>query len=156
MQHYIAAPKALVPFKRLFHNVRNPKQTLVGTATENMEPYAMKQATRTSWKTLPSPDERVRLVIPEIFSDSVGDRIRGGHIPVDMDDRWFIYFENDWLHFHRSWTGAQIFALRLDDCPAGVRVTDAWASRDLEQYRSAGVKQDQQLVLSLIHNYFGQ
>ena len=95
----------------------------------------MEQATRTSWQTLPPPDERERLVVSEIFSDAAGDRMRGGHVPVDMYDRWFIYFENGWLHFHRSWTGAHIFALRLDGCPAGVRVVDAWASRDLKQYR---------------------
>ena len=116
----------------------------------------MDQATRTSWKTLPPPDKHERLVVPETFSGAAGDRMRGGHVPVDMDDRWFIYFEDGWLHFHRSWTGAHIFALRLDGCPAGVRVVDAWASRDPDQYRSVGVEQDRHKVVSLIHSYFGR
>jgi len=116
----------------------------------------MDQATRTSWKTLPPPHERAPLVVSEIFSDLTGDRMREGHIPVDMDDRWFIYFEGGWLHFHRSWTGAHIFALRLDGCVAGVRVVDGWASRDSQQYRSPGAEQDRQTVVGLIHSYFGQ
>src|ERR1700756_5303385 len=106
----------------------------------------MDQATRTSWKTLPHPDKHERLVVPETFFGAAGDRMRGGHVPVDMDDRWFIYFEDGWLHFHHSWTGAHLFALRLDGCPAGVRVVDAWASRDPDQYRSVGVEQDRHKV----------
>jgi len=116
----------------------------------------MGQTTRASWKTLPSPDRRERLDVPEIFSDAAADRMRCGHVPVDMDDRWFIYFEDGWLHFHRSWTGAHIFALRLDGCLAGVRVIEGWASREPEQYRSPGIEQDRQIVVGLIHSRFGQ
>lgn len=58
----------------------------------SMKSLEMDQATRTSWKTLPPPHERAPLVVSEIFLDLTGDRMREGHIPVDMDDRWFIYF----------------------------------------------------------------
>lgn len=98
----------------------------------------------------------MRLEVSEVFSDAVAERMRGGHIPVDMDDRWFIYFEDGWLHFHRSWTGAHIFALRLDASPVGVQVMDGWASRDAEQYRSSDIDLDRERVVRLIHSYFGK
>nr|WP_199039636.1 hypothetical protein [Dyella sp. ASV24] len=116
----------------------------------------MTNATRTSWKTLPPPKERARLNVPEIFSDATAERMLTGHIPEDMDDKWFIYAEDGWLHFHRSWTGAHIFALRLDGSSAGVRVIDAWASRDVEQYTSTDIELDKERLLRLVHRYFGQ
>lgn len=116
----------------------------------------MSPATRTSWKTLPAPAMRERLEVPEIFSDLAGERMIEGHVPNDMDDRWFIYFENGWLHFHRSWTGALVFALRLDGCAAGVRIVEGWASRESEQYRSQGIEHDRKMVVGLIQSYFGQ
>ncbi len=73
-----------------------------------------------------------------------------GHLPRDMDDKWFIFFSNGWLYFHRSWTGACIYGVRLDGSPTGVRVADAWASRDTDQYRSPGLDADVTLVQQLI------
>ncbi len=32
-----------------------------------------------------------------------------GIVPCHMEDKWFIYFENNNLHCHRSWTGYCIF-----------------------------------------------
>jgi hypothetical protein len=37
-----------------------------------------------------------------------------GCIPRDMDDRWFIYLEGEWVHLHRSWTGFCIYQVRLE------------------------------------------
>ena len=113
------------------------------------------EAARSSWKTLPPPDQRAELEFCTVFTDAQGERMRQGHVPTDMDDKWFIFFENGWLHFHRSWTGAEIFALKLDGSPAGVRVVDGWASRAEEQYRSSGIERDQELILTLIRSYFG-
>lgn len=115
----------------------------------------MNQATRASWKTLPPPERREPLMMSGTFSGASGDRMRCGHVPVDMDDRWFIYFEDGWLHFHRSWTGAHIFAVSLEGSPAGVRVVDGWASRDTEHYRSSDIEHDRRTIIGLVLRYFG-
>ncbi|WP_243395651.1 hypothetical protein [Sphingomonas oleivorans] len=67
-----------------------------------------------------------------------------------MDDKWFIFFENGWLYFHRSRTGACIYGLRLDGSPHGVRVIEGWVSRDREHYNSPGIEQDKKMVQQLI------
>jgi hypothetical protein len=36
-----------------------------------------------------------------------------------MEDHWFIFAEDDVVHFHRSWTGAEVYALRLRRLPDG-------------------------------------
>ena len=103
---------------------------------------------------MPLPVEREHFELPELFSDADGERIMLGHIPEDMDDKWFIFFEEGWLYFHRSWTGHCIFAVRLDGSPNGIRVTDAWASRNREQYNSAGLETDISMVRQLIASRF--
>jgi hypothetical protein len=36
-----------------------------------------------------------------------------GLIPRAMEDKWYIYFENDCLYFHRSWTGLEILCAEI-------------------------------------------
>ncbi len=107
-------------------------------------------ATRASWKTLPLPSERERFDFPVLYSDSDAERMRLGHVPTAMEDKWFIFFENGWLYFHRSWSGACVFGLKLDGSPNGVRVTEAWVSRDQAQFPTSGVMSERQLVQDLI------
>ena len=89
-------------------------------------------------------------MLPLLFTDLDGERMRLGFIPKDMDDRWFIFFENGWLYFHRSWTGDCIFGVKLDGFPGGVRVTDAWASRDTSRYNSPGAEVETAQIESLV------
>jgi len=110
----------------------------------------MYTATRSSWKTQPLPAQREPLELPLLFSDAEGERLILGHIPEDQDDRWFIFFENGWLYFHRSWTGACIYGLRLDGSPNGVRVVEAWVSAEKEHYKSLGPEHDVWMVQQLI------
>ena len=98
------------------------------------------------------PTKRRRLDIPLLFTDSEAQQMVGGHIPDDMDDKWFIYFENGWLHFHRSWTGHCIYNLRLDGSPAGVRIAEAWVNGDKSEYNSPGEDTDIRLIEQLIRN----
>lgn len=110
----------------------------------------MAPATRSSWKIQPLPLEREHFELPLLLTDADAERIKLGHIPMDMDDKWFIFFEDGWLYFHRSWTGHCIYGVRLDGSPNGVRVVDAWASRDREDYNSPGLSTDVRMVRQLI------
>lgn len=112
----------------------------------------MTNVTRTSWKTQPLPLEREKFDLILLFSDADGERLRRGHIPSNMEDKWFIFFEDGWLYLHRSWTGHCIFALRLDGSPNGVRVVEAWANRDPQQYKAPGTDADRHMVKELIRS----
>jgi hypothetical protein len=67
-----------------------------------------------------------------------------------MEDKWFIYFAEGWLRFHRSWTGAYIYGLCLDRSPAGALVIDSWVNRDPEQYKGKDAEYDRLLLRFLI------
>ena len=95
----------------------------------------MKQATKLDWQLFPIPENQAVLKINRVFSRSQMDRIRHGVIPRYMDERWFIYFEDNALYLHRSWTGYYVFIVSLIEIE-----NDAWhishclVSRDKEQY----------------------
>lgn len=107
-------------------------------------------ATQSSWKNLTWPDQREHFELPLHFTDCEAETLRLGFIPRDMDDRWFIFFEDGWLYFHRSWTGDCIYGVRLDGTPSGVRVVDAWASRDRDRYNSPGIEDETRRVADLL------
>jgi hypothetical protein len=110
------------------------------------------RATHESWKSkcLPLPARREPLGFEAFFTDSEAEQMMLGVVPQQMEDKWFIHYEDGWLRFYRSWTGAAIYALRLDGSPAGVRVVDSWVSRDPQQYAGRDTAYDRRLVRFLI------
>jgi len=110
----------------------------------------MTKAKREDWKTLEPPPQREDLGYSAVFSLSDVEKITNGLIPIEMEDKWFIFFSDSWLYFHRSWTGALIYALKFDFHPDGVRVIDSWVNRDPEQYGELDFVYDRRLVDFLI------
>jgi hypothetical protein len=110
----------------------------------------MTRASSTSWKTLPHPEQREPLAFAAEFTDAETEQLVFGLIPREMEDKWFIFFHQGWLLFHRSWTGACIYGLRLEAMRGGARVADSWVSRDPAQYKGTEVDYDRKLVRFLI------
>jgi hypothetical protein len=73
-----------------------------------------------------------------------------GFVPQAVKDKWFVYLEAGWLNFHRSWTGAHVYALRLEPSAAGWDVVESWVNRDREQYAWTATAYDRQLVWFLV------
>jgi O-acetyl-ADP-ribose deacetylase (regulator of RNase III) len=95
-------------------------------------------ATHASWmKVLPLPEKRARIPFQRDFDGADQRRIAAGLVPEAMEDKWFIYLEDDWLYLHRSWTGVCIYAVRLRPIGPGSAVEEAWANRDTTQYSKA-------------------
>ena len=107
-------------------------------------------AAATDWNHLPPPTEREDLGFEAVFTEAETDQLIDGVVPIAMEDKWFIYFDEGWLRFHRSWTGAFIYGLRLERLSNGYRVQESWVSRDPEQYGCRDTKYDRQLVRFLI------
>ena len=70
-----------------------------------------------------------QLPYDRFFYDSEAKKILDGFKPRDMDDKWFIYAEEGWVYFIRSWSGKYIFGLKLDGSPAGVHITTAGSTQ---------------------------
>ena len=81
------------------------------------------RATKSSWKIRKPPCKREPLGYEHVFNETDAERLQHGLIPQGMEDKWFAYFEDGWLHLHRSWTGSLIYWIKLSSCPGGMHVT---------------------------------
>lgn len=110
----------------------------------------MTRATITSWKTLPRPEQREALEFDALFDDTETGALVQGLIPREMEDKWFICFHGGWLLFHRSWTGACIYGLRLERSARGAQVAESWVNRNPAQHKGTDAQYDRKLVRFLI------
>jgi hypothetical protein len=67
-----------------------------------------------------------------------------------MEARCFSCFEDGSLNLHRSWTGAHIFGLRLEEAAGRVKVVESWVRRDKSQYTNDDLEVDRELVRAVL------
>ena len=82
-------------------------------------------------------------------------RITFGSIPESMDDHWFIFFEDNWIYFHRSWTGNLIFQCQIQHIVDDrYEIRDFIVERDLNRYGNTDDKRDIVELKNLLNLYF--
>lgn len=77
---------------------------------ENPTPDKTKKATKESWEIKPMPFEDISVMAME-FSLTNEDMavLRQGHIPEAQEDHWFMYCDEEYIRYYRSWTGMCAF-----------------------------------------------
>lgn len=97
------------------------------------------------------PASRQELPITCTYRAEDYARVQKGLIPQEMEDKWFIYCENDTLHIHRSWTGYQMYRIEFVVGEGGeATIKQCFVNRDQAQYQSVDDGYDAQLVCFLI------
>jgi hypothetical protein len=112
-------------------------------------------ATRYSFWDIVRPMSALHEQLPfgRTFTREEYNVISRGLVPGDMDDRWFIFLENNQLYFHRSWTGTCIYQITLDRTDSdSIVVTEALVNRDPDEYKIADDEFDVALLSFLIDN----
>ncbi len=134
---------------------RNPvgreRDLAVWAAVEELLQRAM---TRVSWQNQPMPERRERLPLRLDLGWEEMGRVAAGHLPEEMEDKWFVLFEHPWLYLHRSWTGLCVYQLRFGEFGGRWSVAEAWVNCDPEQYTGTDRAWDVKLVRFLLHMYF--
>ena len=64
---------------------------------------------KSNWKIKPFPKAHKLIPLNISFSLEEYKELQEGFIPRQMEDKWFIYFEDNNLYCHRSWTGHCIY-----------------------------------------------
>ena len=108
-------------------------------------------ATKDIWKNLPI-DNPKQLQIYLEFNESQFSKIKNGLIPEEMEDKWFIYYEEGSLYFHRSWTGFGIYKVKITKEPTGYIIREFWVERNIEKYSNTDDEQDRTTLKLLISN----
>ncbi len=107
-------------------------------------------ATRSSWTNHEMPSKRARLSFPRLFDPVEHEILKRGVVPQEMEDRWFVFSENGWTYFCRSWTGYCVFQIRLERDQRASIITEALANRDDSQYRWTSDEEDARVLGRLI------
>ena len=117
------------------------------------EPLAgddMKIAKQSDWETKALPSKRSTISLDRRFSSDEFRRMQAGLVPEQMEDKWFVYWQDDTLFFHRSWTGVCIYAVRVAVEGDSCRVVEADVNRDPEEYGGTNDDHDAKMILYLI------
>lgn len=83
------------------------------------------------------PGAHRELVLDGRYTQAEMVQIARGYIPGVQQDKWFIYFDGEWLHVHRSWTGTCIFQLQLLPDGAAYNAEQLRINADPTQYKMA-------------------
>ena len=110
----------------------------------------MRAAKLNDWKTEPLPSQRTTISINRTFSEKEMQRIRRGLVPEQMEDKWFIYWKDDALFFHRSWTGSCIYVVHFVTENGSWKMIEAEVNRNPKQYTEKSDEKDVEIISYLI------
>ncbi|MFO7543292.1 MAG: hypothetical protein R6W97_10895 [Thiobacillus sp.] len=110
----------------------------------------MKTAKLSDWKTKPLPSEHVVIPLAQNFTSEEMAVIRRGVIPEQMEDKWFIYWSDGELFFHRSWTGCCVYVVKFQADNDGYKTMEARVNRDPLQYGETNDGKDKAMISFLI------
>jgi hypothetical protein len=110
----------------------------------------MKIASRDDWKTEPLPSTSKLISVDLNYSTSEFEKIIIGTIPEEMEDKWFIFYEEPWLYIHRSWTGFCVFKVRFEIFDDRAKIVKVWVNRDPKQYKETEDIRDASLLKILL------
>ena len=106
------------------------------------------------WKDLskPMPEKRTIIELNHQFSEDQMKAIRKGFAPREMEEKWFVYYEEEErkLYLHRSWTGFCVYIVEFEERGDGYAAVSMVVNRDPEQYKCSDDEEDKKLVISII------
>ena len=111
-------------------------------------------ATKSSWQVQSMPSAKVQFPLDLYLTLSEFERLKFGSIPEEMEDKWFVYHDNGWVHFHRSWSGYCIFQICFHQENGQFVAQEAWANRDPKQYNNDDVEIDIEHVFTVLFYLF--
>ena len=94
----------------------------------------MEIATKNSWKTLPMLQPK-KVAISLSLDMKQFNTLRLGVVPAQMEDKWFVYFHNQYIHFHRSWTGYEIYRAKLISDENTYYIDEFWVESNPDRYQ---------------------
>ncbi len=118
----------------------------------------MKKAQKHDWKTEEMPLETETFSMEIELSESEYEQLQNGIIPQEMEDKWFIYFEEDTLYIHRSWTEFCIYILEFPKAFQKSKRFSVIVNRNVKQHLETDIEKDKIMITILINqlvNRFG-
>jgi tetratricopeptide (TPR) repeat protein len=91
-------------------------------------------ADKNSWKNFPMSDIKVKspltIEIPDVFYQN----FKKGLLPETVEDKWFIYFEDDKVYFHEAESGICVYEMHLKYDEIQSRYAEVFYEGDERKY----------------------
>jgi hypothetical protein len=111
------------------------------------------RAERQHWKINPIPDTLERIPLDLTLTRLEYEQVRLGFIPEVMEDKWFVFMDNDWLYFHRSWTGRFVYSIHFARDDEQYRAVEAWREPPDAETGNSLPEADAAMVLVVIYSH---
>lgn len=98
------------------------------------------------------PANHTTFILERTLSEEERQHLCQGHMPMEMEDRWFSYCEDGKLYIHRSWTGFCIFIVNLQG-PGPLTVT---CNQDPDQFNETDIDNCRQWADDLLSMFIDQ
>lgn len=106
---------------------------------------------QTDWQNLPMPEEHKVLPCKQTFNPVEYVKLQDGYLPEVMEDKWFIYFKNNKLYCHRSWTGYCYYIVEFEVCGDSYQIANIVVNRNSEQCSETDDLWDMEFVVYVIN-----
>jgi len=118
---------------------------------EDPMPNKTKVAKSTSWKTEPMPPTDIsRIEVNISVTDEDMLIIRKGHIPEAMEDHWFMYCDDEYIRYFRSWSGMCAFEAHFHKVEDHYVIDEICINQALVEFGVNGDKSGVALFLHLL------
>ncbi len=95
--------------------------------------------------------QRTDLPMQRTFTPEEYALIKQGFNAHDMDVKWGLVFEDDWLAFFRTWGPIPIFLLHLtEEEGGGARIDQAYANRITDYYSGTDTEEEMRQITFMI------
>jgi len=87
------------------------------------------------------------------FTEEQYKKLQKGVSPKAMEDKWFVFFKDDQLHFLRSWTGEEMYRaeIKKDGGEEGkYSITEFFVESDEKLYKDGDNKIDLDIIYQII------
>ena len=104
---------------------------------ESPLPDKSKKATKNDWNIEPMPttsDEMTEMPFDFRIPASVMEIIKNGHIPEVQEDHWFMYCDDEYIRYYRSWTGMCAFEAHYNKVGTDYRVNHLKMNHALAEF----------------------
>ena len=112
-----------------------------------------RKARRSSWKVEPLTVPQPIPAPARVWTDKEMDVIQRGYVPWIMDEKWFIFMEQNRLFAHRSWTGLGVYEATFAPTEGGYVIESAAVTGDETGYRRSSDEAESLTLEVLIASY---
>ena len=120
-----------------------------------INPQKAERATSDSWDILAPKGNRVTGEMDFFLTEEQMKRVKLGHIPKSMEDHWFMYCDDKYIRYYRSWTGLPVFFAKYKKIDTGYKIYELTVTDDFFEMEKIKFEADFMYFLSLLVYEFG-